>query len=65
MQGNIHAGTRWRKSTRSGGGENCVEVAEVGAVRDSKNADGPVIVPGHAALGALFDAARAGRLDLA
>ncbi|HEU5475720.1 MAG TPA: DUF397 domain-containing protein [Actinophytocola sp.] len=28
----------WRKSTRSGGdGGNCVELANVGAVRDSKN----------------------------
>ncbi|MGH3877224.1 MAG: DUF397 domain-containing protein [Actinophytocola sp.] len=42
-------GARWRKSTFSGGGgdENCVEVAlvdSVTAVRDSKNATGPVLV---------------------
>ena len=40
---------RWRKSSFSGGGgdEACVEVALVGsatALRDSKNAAGPVLV---------------------
>lgn len=45
----------WRKSTHSGGdgGEACVEVADgvpgVVPVRDSKVADGPVIVVGSAA----------------
>jgi hypothetical protein len=39
---------RWRKSSRSGGGnnDNCVEVAvaeTVVAVRDSKNTAGPVL----------------------
>ena len=41
---------RWRKSSYSGSGNNCVEVAEVAgsrAVRDSKNPDG-----GHLILGA-------------
>jgi Domain of unknown function (DUF397) len=36
----------WRKSTRSGGAGECVEVAELPtsiAVRDSKNPDGPVL----------------------
>ena len=36
----------WRKSTRSQNGGNCVEVAplaEVIAVRDSKNSSGPVL----------------------
>ncbi|WP_433311888.1 DUF397 domain-containing protein [Micromonospora chersina] len=41
-------GARWRKSTRSGGnGGDCVEVADnlagVVAVRDSKDAAGPVL----------------------
>ncbi|MEU5628633.1 MULTISPECIES: DUF397 domain-containing protein [Streptomyces] len=45
----------WRKSTYSGGsgGEDCLEVADgvpgVIPVRDSKVADGPVIVVGSAA----------------
>ncbi len=42
---------RWRKSSFSGGGgSNCVEVADAGqviAVRDSKDAPGPVLVFGH------------------
>jgi hypothetical protein len=36
----------WRKSSRSGTGPNCVEVAPVGpltAVRDSKNPTGPTL----------------------
>jgi hypothetical protein len=40
----------WHKSTRSNGQANCVEVAEIPsgdyAVRDSKNADGPILVFG-------------------
>ena len=44
---------RWRKSTRSGGGEHCVELA-IGptraAVRDSKNATGPVLTADLVAL---------------
>ena len=35
--------TSWRKSSRSGGGNNCVEITEVKRsvlVRDSKNPDG-------------------------
>ncbi len=44
-----HAG--WRKSSFSGGGgSNCVEVADAGqaiAVRDSKDAPGPILVFGQ------------------
>jgi hypothetical protein len=39
-----HNGPRWRKSSHSGGGNDCVEIAAVTsgtAVRDSKNAHGP------------------------
>lgn len=38
--------TIWRKSSRSGGGENCVEAARVGdivALRDSKQPMGPTL----------------------
>lgn len=39
--------THWRKSTRSDGGDNCVEVARAAdgtiGVRDSKNRTGPVL----------------------
>ena len=40
-----HASPRWRKSTRSGSnGGSCVEVANtLSALRDSKNATGPVL----------------------
>jgi hypothetical protein len=37
----------WRKSSRSGAGNECVEIAELAdggrAVRDSKNPTGPVL----------------------
>lgn len=54
--------TSWRKSSRSGGSGNCVEVAflpEGPALRDSKNTEGSVLdAPG---LPALIGALRAGR----
>ncbi|MFC6082825.1 DUF397 domain-containing protein [Sphaerisporangium aureirubrum] len=41
-------GAPWRKSSYSGGGNNCVEVARnlpgVIGVRDSKNPTGPVLL---------------------
>lgn len=33
----------WRKSSRSGSTSNCVELANTGEVRDSKNPAGPVL----------------------
>lgn len=51
---------RWRKSSHSGGNGQCVEVADFGAVRDSKNAGGPVI---RADIRSLVGAVKAGRLD--
>ncbi|KZM72530.1 DUF397 domain-containing protein [Nocardia terpenica] len=42
------SGARWFKSSRSGGSQECVEVAFLGAghvgVRDSKNPTGPALV---------------------
>lgn len=47
------AGARWRKSSHSGSGDQCVEVAVIDsgrlhAVRDSKHPDGGVLVFGTA-----------------
>ena len=52
---------RWRKSSYSAGnGGDCVEVAYVGAVRDSKNPAGPML---RVDLGRMVAAARRGQLD--
>jgi len=51
---------RWRKSSFSEGVSNCVELAQVGAVRDSKVPYGTVL---RVELGALLDAVKSGRLD--
>ena len=51
----------WRKSTYSGGSDddqNCVELAARGAMRDSKNPDGPVL---SANITALVAAVKAGQ----
>lgn len=60
-------GAAWRKSSRSGnsGGE-CVELGHADAwrgVRDSKNADGPVLRFSPTGLAAFLGAAKAGRFD--
>ncbi|GGS12367.1 hypothetical protein GCM10010269_59450 [Streptomyces humidus] len=61
MSGGILAATTWIKSSYSGdNGGNCLEVApgfvSVVPVRDSKAADGPVIVVARSAWAAFVDA---------
>jgi len=55
---------RWRKSSySSGGGDDCVELADLGRVvgiRDSKDPEGPVLRVTRAGLAALLAAARRG-----
>ncbi|MGW4114841.1 DUF397 domain-containing protein [Actinosynnema sp. NPDC004786] len=54
---------RWRKASASSDNGQCVEVAHTGdAVRDSKNATGPVLEVPRASLGALLAAVKDGRL---
>ena len=54
-------GATWRKSTRSAGnGGACVELANLGAIRDSKNPTSP---PLRVELARLLSAAKAGHLD--
>jgi hypothetical protein len=56
----VELGAAWRKSSFSGGNGECVELANTGAVRDSKNPEGPVI---SADLDALVSSVKAGRLE--
>lgn len=58
---------KWRKSTRSGGGNNCVEIAALAGavgVRDSKNPAGPFITLAAAQWSAFTRQVRTGRHDL-
>lgn len=60
------SGATWRKSTFSGGNNDCVEMAcvtGVRLVRDSKNPEGPVLTWTPAALRALLDVTKRGRFD--
>jgi hypothetical protein len=59
----------WRKSSRSNGngGNNCVEVADLGtavAVRDSKDPHGPALVFTPAEWDAFLGGAKVGEFDL-
>ncbi|MEU6041487.1 DUF397 domain-containing protein [Actinomadura sp. NPDC047616] len=61
-------GTVWRKSARSGNGNNCVEVAApvpgLIGVRDSKNPDGGHLLLARDAWAVFVAAVRDGRHDL-
>jgi hypothetical protein len=57
---------RWKKSSRSGAGNNCVEVADLDggrAVRDSKNPTGPALMVTVAEWSAFTAGVRAGEFD--
>ena len=57
---------RWKKSSRSGAGNNCVEVADLDdgrAVRDSKDPTGPALMFTAAEWVAFTAGVRAGEFD--
>lgn len=57
----------WRKSSFSGGGNDCVEVADTDdgvAVRDSKNPDGGIVRYPRDEWEALLEAAKSGELEM-
>ncbi|MFI9638634.1 DUF397 domain-containing protein [Micromonospora sp. NPDC051925] len=56
----------WKKSTRSNGGGNCVEVAtppQVVMVRDSKDRQGPALTFGAGQWGGFIEGIKTGRFD--
>ena len=53
-------GFRWRRSSFTSSGADCVEVSWAGAVRDSKHPGGPMI---RADLRTLVSVIKAGQLD--
>jgi hypothetical protein len=58
---------RWKKSSRSSGNGQCVEMADLGglvAVRDSKDPSGPVLVFTPAEWAAFLAGAKDGEFDL-
>jgi hypothetical protein len=58
--------THWRKSTRSNGSGECVEVAELGhdvAVRDSRDPDGAVLSFSPEAWRSFVEAVKRGEFD--
>ncbi|MFJ1456582.1 DUF397 domain-containing protein [Nocardia sp. N2S4-5] len=62
-------GAKWFKSSRSGGGQDCVEVAHLDGglvgVRDSKNPTGPALVFAPSEWEAFTSGVQAGEFDRA
>jgi hypothetical protein len=62
-------GAKWRKSTKSSGGNDCVEVADnlpqIVAVRDTKNRDGATLTFTHRDWSAFLAGIRNGDFDKA
>ncbi|KAA2264299.1 DUF397 domain-containing protein [Solihabitans fulvus] len=59
-------GARWRTSSRSGGTQNCVELAQVAsrvAVRDTKCRDAGALAFSATAFGGFLALVKAGELD--
>ncbi|MFI2649664.1 DUF397 domain-containing protein [Micromonospora fulviviridis] len=59
--------TNWRKSTKSSGGGNCVEVAHAGpavGVRDTKNRNGGTLVFSAKGWGSFLAGLREGKFAL-
>lgn len=57
---------RWRKSTFSGTGSDCVELADFGdtvGVRDSKDPDGGTLTFSRSEIAALVKGIKAGEFD--
>lgn len=66
MTSDESARVTWRKSTRSNGSGDCVEVAELSdsiGVRDSKDPDGPVLRFTRSAWDAFIREAHDGKFD--
>jgi hypothetical protein len=68
MTSNEHASLVWRKSSYSGGGgAQCVELASLPtgkAVRDSKNASGPMLIFDSGSMTAFLADVQSGQHDL-